>query len=218
MNVPFITTALFLSFSVCAVARNPGDPLRLGRTSFTKQQEIQLGEEAAQKVRAEHPPIKDSSLQRYVQRIGARLAQAPEARESGFPFSFTVIQDPSVNAFALPGGPMFIHSGLLQNVDSEAGLSGVMAHEMSHVILRHGTQQASRSNMISLPAALAGAILGGNGSMLGQLASAGLGFGANSIPLKYSREAESEADAMGTHLMAAAGWDPAELGRFFVKL
>ena len=169
-------------------------------------------------MRAEHPPLQNPFLQRYVQTIGTRLADTPEARESGFPFTFTLIEEPSVNAFALPGGPMFIHSGLLQSVDNEAQLAGVMAHEMSHVILRHGTQQASRANMISLPAALAGAILGGNGSMLGQLASAGLGLGTNSILMKYSREAESEADALGTHLMAAAGWNPAELGRFFIKL
>ena len=212
------TISLLFLLSASLLARSPGDPLRPGRTSFTKQQEIQLGQEAAQKVRAEHPPLQNATLQRYVQTVGARLADTPEARESGFPFNFTLIEDPSVNAFALPGGPMFIHSGLLQNVDNEAQLAGVMAHEMSHVILRHGTQQASRANMISLPAALAGAILGGSGSMLGQLASAGLGLGANSILMKYSREAESEADALGTHLMAAAGWTPAELGRFFIKL
>jgi Zn-dependent protease with chaperone function len=199
-------------------ARSPGDPLRPGRSSFSRQQEIDLGQEAAQKVRAEHPPIQNAVLQRYVQTVGARLADTTEARQSEFPFTFTVIADPSVNAFALPGGPMFIHSGLIQSVDNEAQLAGVMAHEMSHVILRHGTQQASKANMLSLPAALAGAILGGRNSMLGQLASMGVGFGANSILLKYSREAESEADALGTHLMAAAGWDPAELAKFFVKL
>lgn len=179
---------------------------------------MDLGQEAAQKVRQKYPVVQNQFLQQYIQNIGSRLAATPEARESGFPFSFTLIVDPSINAFALPGGPMFINSGLLQNVDSEGELAGVMAHEMSHVILRHGTQQVSRANMISLPAALAGAILGGSGTMLGQLARAGVGLGANSLLLKYSRDAESEADALGTHLMAEAGWNPAELARFFVKL
>jgi beta-barrel assembly-enhancing protease len=88
---------------------------------------------------------------------------------------------------------------------------------MSHVILRHGTHEASKANMIQIPAALAAAAIG-NGSLLGQLANYGLSLGANSFLLKFSRDAESEADALGSHLMAEAGYDPIELARFFHKL
>lgn len=199
-------------------ARRPGDPLTPGFNVMSKQQDIQLGQEAAAQVRQKYQVVQNQFLQDYIKRVGDRLASSDQARSSGFPFTFTLIVDPSINAFALPGGPMFINSGLLQNVDTEGELAGVMAHEMSHVILRHGTHQMSKSNAISLPAALAGAVLGGSGSVLGQLASAGIGLGANSLILKYSRDAESEADALGARLMAEGGWNPQDLATFFEKL
>jgi len=180
---------------------------------FSKQQDVQLGREAAQEVRKEYPTYRNAFVQNYVKQIGERLAAAPEARESGFPFTFTVVVSPKVNAFALPGGPMFIFTGLLKNVDNEAQLAAVMAHEMSHVILRHGTHEASKAKMIEIPALLANAVLG-NQSLLTRLTA----LGANSYILKFSRDAESEADALGAHLMAAAGYDPIEMARFFHKL
>ena len=102
-----------------------------------------------------------------------------------YPYSFKVVNDQSINAFALPGGPTFVNTGLIAAADNEAQLAGVMAHEISHVALRHGTNQASKANLIQLPAMLAGAVVG-NGSMLGQLAQLGIGLGANSVLLKYS--------------------------------
>ncbi len=196
--------------------RTPGAPLRPGFNTFSKQQDVQLGQEAAQKVMQQSQIVQNQFLQDYVNRVGQRLASAPEARQSGFHFTFTVINDPTVNAFALPGGPMFIHTGLLKDVDNEAQLAGVMGHEMSHVILRHGTNQASKANLIQLPAMLAG-LVGGH-SMLGQLAALGVGLGANSVLLKFSRTDESEADALGSHLMSEAGYNPIEMARFFEKL
>jgi hypothetical protein len=92
-----------------------------------------------------------------------------------------------------------------------------MAHEISHVALRHGTNQASKANLIQLPAMLAGAVVG-SGSMLGQLTQLGIGLGANSVLLKYSRNAESDADILGARMMAKAGWNPLEMARFFEKL
>lgn len=197
-------------------ARSPGAPLKPGFNTFNKQQDIQLGQEAAQKVLQQSQVVQNQFLQDYVNRIGQRLASAPEARDSGFHFTFTVINDPSVNAFALPGGPMFINTGLLKDVENEAQLAGVMGHEMSHVILRHGTNQASKANLIQLPAMLAG-LIGGH-SMLGQLAALGVGLGANSVLLRFSRTDESEADALGSHLMSEAGYNPIEMARFFEKL
>jgi predicted Zn-dependent protease len=127
-----------------------------------------------------------------------------------------VVADPSINAFALPGGPMFINTGLLKAVDNEAQLAGVMGHEMSHVILRHGTNQASKQQLLSLPAIL-GQQMAGN-SMMGQLAQLGIGLGTNSVFLKFSRTAESQADLTGSHLMAESGYNPTEMACFFEKL
>jgi beta-barrel assembly-enhancing protease len=187
-----------------------------GFNLFSKEQDVQLGKESADQVRKQMPVIKDPVLTGYVNRVGQRLVSSREAQESGFPFTFEVVADPSINAFALPGGPMFINTGLLRAVDNEAQLAGVMGHEMSHVILRHGTNQASKSQLIQLPAILGAQMTGS--SMLGKLAQVGIGLGANSVLLKFSRTAESQADLMGSHLMAEAGYDPVQMARFFEKL
>jgi len=112
---------------------------------------------------------------------------------------------------------MFIYTGLLKATDNEAQLAGVMGHEMSHVILRHGTHEATKANAISLFAGGLGALIGGE-STGGKLAKAGLGLAGNSFILKFSRDAETEADAMGSHLMADAGYDPVQMAKFFEKL
>ena len=187
-----------------------------GFNLFSKDQDVQLGKESADQVRKQMTVIKDPVLTDYVKRVGKRLVSAREAQESGFPFTFEVVADPSINAFALPGGPMFINTGLLRAVDNEAQLGGVMGHEMSHVILRHGTNQASKSKLIELPAVLGSQMAGG--SMAGKLAQLGIGLGANSVLLKFSRSAESQADLMGSHLMAESGYNPIEMARFFDKL
>ena len=197
----------------CA-ARQPGAPLRPGFNMFSKQQDIQLGQEAAQQVRQQVQVVQNQFLQDYINTIGQRLAHLPEA--GGYPYTFTLINDPSINAFSLPGGPTFVNTGLLAAADNEAQLAGVLAHEISHVALRHGTNQASKANLLQIPAALAGAVSGGG--MLGQLAQLGIGLGANSVLLKFSRNDESEADALGSHLMSEAGWNPIEMARFFEKL
>jgi beta-barrel assembly-enhancing protease len=199
-------------------ARKPGDPLKPGFNLFSKQDDVQIGQENSKQVLQQYEVVKNRFLQEYVQRIGQKLASAPEAKASGFDFTFTVLNVDQVNAFALPGGPMFIYTGLLKATDNEAQLAGVMGHEMSHVILRHGTHEATKANGISLLAGGIGAMLGGGGTLAGKLAQAGLGLGANSVILKFSRDAETEADALGSHLMAEAGYNPIQMAKFFEKL
>jgi predicted Zn-dependent protease len=211
-----IAPAIFSLLLVCAGWAQGPTQFHPGFNLFSKQQDIQLGQENAAQVRAKMKVIHDPGLNDYVNKVGRRLAASREAQESGFPFSFEVVADPTINAFALPGGPMFINTGLLRAVDSEAQLAGVMGHEMSHVILRHGTNQASKSRLIELPAVLGQQVAGG--SLVGQLAQMGIGLGANSVLLKFSRTAESQADLMGSHLMAEAGYNPMEMAHFFEKL
>ena len=208
-----VASILFLTGLVFAQGPSRFHP---GFNLFSKEQDVQLGQENAAQVRKQMPIVNDPFLTEYVNRVGKKLAASQEAKESGFPFSFEVVADPSINAFAQPGGPMFINTGLLKAVDNEAQLAGVMGHEMSHVILRHGTNQASKQNLIKLPALLGSQMAGG--SMVGQLAQMGIGLGANSVLLKFSRTAESQADLMGSHLMAEAGYDPVQMARFFQKL
>src|SRR6201987_3334754 len=206
---------IILFFGTLMWAQGPTE-FHPGFNLFSKEQDVQLGKESADQARKQTSMIKDPVLTEYVNRVGQRLASSREARASGFPFTFEVVADPSINAFALPGGPMFINTGLLRAVDNEAQLAGVMGHEMSHVILRHGTNQASKSQLIELPALLGAQMTGS--SMLGKLAQVGIGLGANSVLLKFSRTDESQADLMGSRLMAEAGYDPMQLARFFDRL
>src|SRR5690348_15781401 len=200
-----------------AWARHPGDPIKPGFNLYSRFTDIQIGQAAAFQVKQQYRVVNDPFLQDYLARCGGRLAATPEARQSQFPFSFTTLNVPQVNAFALPGGPMFIFTGLLNATENEAQLMGVMSHEMSHVILRHGTHEASKANLVNFSAMLAGAAAG-NGSAVGQMARMGLGLGGNSLILKFSRDAETEADLLGSHLMAEAGYNPIEMARFFEKL
>lgn len=196
----------------------PQGPTRLhpGFNLFSKEQDVQLGQESAAQIRKQVVVIHDPFLTAYVNKIGKRLAASREAQASGFPFTFEVVADPTINAFALPGGPMFINTGLLKAVDSEGQLAGVMGHEMSYVILRHGTNQASKAQLIELPALLTQGV--GSDSMLAQLATLGITAGTGGILLHFSRGAESQADLMGSHLMAESGYNPLELAHFFDKI
>lgn len=185
-----------------------------GFNLMSKEQDIQLGLEAAQQVEKQMVILRDAAMQDYITRIGKTLAT--EAQDQ-WPFTFKVVHEDSINAFALPGGPMFIHSGLIKAADNEAQLAGVMAHEMAHVILRHGTSNVSKAQLIQLPAMLAGSMVG-NGSMLGMLSQLGIQLGAGSVLMKMSRGAERDADLLGANMMHRAGYNPIEMARFFEKL
>ena len=188
--------------------------LKPGFDMFTPQQDVQLGREAAAQVEKTQPVVKNAQIDSYINELGHRLAQSPHA--GNFPFSFHVIYDKNINAFALPGGPIFVNTATFLAADNEAQLAGVLAHEMSHIALRHGTHQASKGNVINLLAGLAGAATG-NG-LMGALAREGINLGANSVLLHYSRDAESEADYNGAQIMADAGYDPRQMAEFFRKL
>lgn len=203
-----------LTLAGCA-ARHPGDPIKPGFNMYSKEQDIELGRQAAAEVRKQVQVVQNPELQNYIGAIGKKLAAQPEA--GGYPYSFTLINEPSINAFALPGGPIFVNTGLIEAADNEAQVAGVLAHEIAHVALRHGTNQASKASLIQLPAVLAGMAIGQD-SVVDQIAQIGLGFGVNSVILKYSRDAENQADALGTRILAEAGYNPIEMANFFEKL
>ncbi len=191
-------------------------PIQPGFNLFSKDQDVQLGKEAATEVEKEVQVVDNPRLTEYVNGIGQRLAKV--SQDPSYPFTFKVIADPNINAFALPGGPIYINSGTIAAADNEAQLAGVMAHEIAHVVLRHSTNQASKRQIFQLPAALAAGALGNSGGLLGSLANVGIGFGLNSVFMKYSRSAEHDADIVGARMMAAAGYSPVEMAKFFQKL
>lgn len=213
MRLKVMVACALALFTGVAFAQKKIQPSRLN--FFSKQQDVQLGREAAAQIERQVAIVEDKTVNDYVVRIGKRLAAQPEADD--YPYVFKVVYDKSVNAFALPGGPAFVHTGLILAADNEAQIAGVLAHEVAHVALRHGTSQVTKANFAQLALGVGGAILG-SGSLLGQLAQIGAGLGANSLLLKFSRSAESDADLLGARIMAKAGYDPVEMARFFEKL
>ena len=189
--------------------------LKPGFNIFTLDQDIQMGTQSAAEVRKTRAVIDNDELAGYLTRIAARLRKSPRAGK--FTFQFAVLNDKTINAFALPGGPVFVHTGLLAAIDNESQLAGVLAHEMSHVALRHGTHEASKAVLVQAPAALLGATIGDD-STIAKIAQEGIALGAQSVLLKYSRDAERDADLNGARMMNDAGYDPLEMARFFEKL
>jgi hypothetical protein len=184
---------------------------------FSIDQDIQLGQQNAAEVEKQMPILKDAQLNQYIQRLGQRLvAHAPSVNGAQYPFTFKIVNQKDINAFALPGGPIYVNLGTIQAADTEAQLAGVIGHEMGHVIMRHSTNQASKQMMAQAPFAVLGGKIGGG--MMGQLAQLGIGFGLNSVFLKYSRQAESQADLIGTDIIHDAGYDPRAMAQFFEKL
>jgi len=177
---------------------------------------VELGREYAQQVERQMTVVPNRELTDYVNRVGMRLVR--QGQLDDYPYYFKVVQEDSINAFALPGGPMYIHTGLIKAAENEAQLAGVLAHELSHVVLRHGTHQATKSQFVQLGAILVSGVASRSGGLSGALAQLGVGLGAGSYLLSFSRGMEGEADLLGAYTMAKAGYNPVELARFFEKL
>jgi len=187
------------------------------KNKYTPEQDVQIGREAAAEVRQQYPVINDREVRDYLDDLGQRLVAAtpPEYRQPAFEYSFTPVNLKEINAFALPGGPMFVNRGMIDAASREGEVAGVMAHELSHVLLRHGTANATKAQGFQIGAlagAIAGAVVGGG---WGQVISQGSQFGLGTWLMKYSREYEKQADLLGAQIMARAGYDPRDLARMF---
>jgi Zn-dependent protease with chaperone function len=185
-----------------------------GFNLFSPQQDVQVGREASAEVEKQLPLVQDAQVERYVSDLGRRLA-ALAPGNTDYPWTFKVVNSQDINAFALPGGFIYVNRGVLEAADSEAQLAGVIAHEIGHVTLRHGTHQASQMMLAQMPLAILGGVLGQGSSLTGQLAQLGISFGVNSLLLKNSRSAESQADQVGTYTLYQAGYDPQAMAQFF---
>jgi beta-barrel assembly-enhancing protease len=189
--------------------RNPGK----GLDFYSLEKEIALGKQLAQEVERSSKLIDDPVVTEYVNRVGQNLVRNSDAR---VPFTIKVIDSDVVNAFALPGGFFYVNSGLILRADEEAELAGVMAHEMSHVICRHGTKQATKADIMQI-GAMAAMIFVPYG-----WAGYGIYQGMNlAIPLtflKFSRDAERQADFLGIQYMYKAGYDPNAYVTFFERI
>jgi predicted Zn-dependent protease len=201
-----------LSVSVTAQTRIDPDENR-----FSAAQDVELGRRAAAEIRQELPIARDRRLKSYVERIGERLVAAIPGRlqQPRFRYTFDVVDQREINAFALPGGPVFVNRGMLDAARNDAEVAGVIAHELSHIVLRHGTAQATKGQKFQF-GALAGQILGSIvGGRTGAVISQGSQIGIGTYFMKYSREYEREADLLGAQIMARAGYDPRHMANMF---
>jgi Zn-dependent protease with chaperone function len=216
--VAIVIAWAFLLSQALAVTGGPQlpDP---GKAPLTRQQQIQLGFQAAAQVYQQMPVLPDDSPEtQYIRQLGQKLV-ATIPSEYSWPFEFHVIPQKEINAFALPGGPMFVNVGTIAAAQDEAELAGVMAHEMAHVYMQHSAKQAGKTQTTAALAGLAGALIGAlTGGAIGQLAQAGIQIGAQGVILKYSRSDEAQADAVGAIIMYKAGYNPQALADFFKTL
>jgi beta-barrel assembly-enhancing protease len=189
--------------------------LKPGFNNFSPDDDVKLGREVAAQAEKEFTIVSDRDVANYISVLGQRLvAKAPN--ENKFPFTFKVVDEKSINAFALPGGPIYVHRGAIEAADNEAQIAGVIGHEIGHVILRHGTNQASKGQLLGGISGALGGLLGG--SKGGQIASVAGSFAASSVLLKYSRDAETQSDIMGTQILYDTGYPPRAMAEFFDKL
>lgn len=190
--------------------------IKMPKNKYKVQDDVKIGNDASRQVEQQFPILNDQQAEAYVTRVGDRLVASipPQFRQPDFDYRFKVVNARDINAFALPGGPMYVNRGMIEAAKNEGEMAGVMAHEISHVALRHATAQQTKLNnplnqILGIGAILGGAILGGGtGAQLGQMIVAG-SF------LRYSREYETQADILGAQIMANAGYDPRDLAGMF---
>ena len=215
MNPHMVRTACIWGVALCAAsamacATNPVT----GKKQFvlmSEAQEVELGREADKDVAASIGLYPDEALQQYIQTLGARLAAATE--RPALPWTFRVVDDPAVNAFAIPGGFVYVTRGIMTHLNSEAELVAVLGHEIAHVTARHSVSQMSKQQLAQVGLA-AGMILSPEVAQFGNLAEAGLGV----LFMTFSRSDESQSDQLGLRYMLAAGYDPREIVDVFTML
>ena len=214
MKMPLrVTAALVLSSALLSAQTKVVAP----KNSYTPAQDVELGRQAAAEARQQLPILKDDGVTSFLEGIGRRLVGAIPAdmQHPEFHYTFEPVNVKEINAFALPGGPMFVNRGMIEASHTEGEVAGVMAHELSHVILRHGTAQASKAQKYQI-GQVAGAILGSIiGGGWGQVIAQGSQFGLGTAFLRFSREYERQADILGSQIMARGGYDPRDMASMF---
>ncbi len=206
------TAGLLLSLPLAAADNRT--QLKPGIDRYTPDQDVLIGKQAQVEVERQLPVLHDKRLDAYLNALGERLAaHAPGPK---FKYEFHCINLREINAFALPGGIVYVYRGTIEAVDDEAQLAGVLAHEISHAALRHGTNQATKRQIWTALGGVGGAVAGG--SLAGIATQIGGGLAVDSVLLKYSRAAETQADILGTQILYDSGYDPRAMAQFFEQL
>ena len=216
LNKGIFAFAVAASIAVFPIASIAQTAVSAPKNKYKVQDDVELGRKTVRQVEQKYPLLSDEEAAAYVERVGQRLVAAipPQFRQSAFDYQFKVVNASDINAFALPGGPMYVNRGMIEAARNEGEMAGVMAHEISHVALRHSTAQATKQTSAGSVLGQLGLILGG--AVLGGQTGAEAGaYAAQAWMTKYSREYESQADILGARIMADAGYDPRDLANMF---
>jgi Zn-dependent protease with chaperone function len=208
----------FLAVAAIAAAQTARAQTQVkpGWNIFSVEQDVEIGRQSAVEAERQLPMLRDAAVERYVNAVGQRLAGVAPGPK--FPYQFKVANLSDLNAFALPGGFLYVNRGLIEASRSEAELAGVLAHEIAHTALRHGTANASKAYLAQAGVGILGGLLGGqSGTTRGIIEAVG-GLGLNALFLKYSRTAEEQADIVGTQILGRAGYDPNAMAGMFAML
>ncbi len=187
------------------------------KNKYAVKDDVKLGREAAAEVDKQMPLLRDDAVTSYIEDMGRRLASGVPARlqHPEFQYTFKVINVREINAFALPGGPMYVNRGMIAAAKTEGEVAGVVAHEISHVALRHGTAGATKQTPYAI-GGIAGAILGAViGGRKGEVVSQASQTAAGVLYLRFPREYEKQADLLGAQIMARVGYDPRDMANMF---
>lgn len=213
MNLPTCTVACLILASAFSLVAGCETNAATGRSQFllmNRSQEIQLGLEAAPQMVTEHGgEINNAAVRAYVTEVGAKMAAVTESDNPTLPWTFTVLNSNVINAFALPGGKVFISRGLLQRMTNEAQLAGVLGHEIGHVTAKHvNDRMVSGSVAGAVTGVLASILTEGLGGQAGQVAPQVVEMGGEAVVLRFGRDQELEADRFGMRYMAKVGYNP----------
>ncbi len=205
---------LCLVLAPCTLAQRT--QFKAGWNFYSPQEDIKLGKQVAVDAEKQLPSCNAPKVDAYLTELGKELIAKLPTGGVEYPFEFHCVNDKAINAFALPGGYVFVNRGAIEAADNEGQLAGVIAHELSHVALRHGTAEATKAQAAQAGVGIIGAIFGGNagGALLTELGR----FSAGGVLLRYSRTAETQADVVGTQVLYDAGYDPRALAQFFEKI
>nr|ALN36299.1 protease [uncultured bacterium] len=209
--------ALLLALSLAAGVAEAQTKVNPGWNMFSPQQDVEIGAQSAAAAERQLPILNDREVENYVNTIGQRLAR--NAGGPQFQYRFRVVNASDINAFALPGGYIYLNRGIIDNARNEGEVAGVLAHEIAHSALRHGTHQASKAYAAQAGLQILGGLLGGKvGGNTAQILNTVGGVGLNALFLKFSRELETQADVRGAQILAASGYTPADMVSFFNQL
>src|SRR5580765_1073033 len=171
--------AIIVAAVLAAFAADNRTKLKPGFNFFSPQQDVEIGRQSAREAERSLQMLNDWQATSYIESLGKSLARYAPNNNTAYVYQFKIVNDTAINAFALPGGFLYVNRGAIDAADTEAQIAGVMAHEIGHVVLRHGTNQASKAYVAQAPLAILGGVLGSN-SIGGVLSQLGIGFAANS--------------------------------------